>query len=780
MVVISFLLLKKKLMTETRLSERDVRIQKIDRLKSFGIVPYAQKFDKQIMIEKLVSCYGKELEGESPFRSIEEILESPDAVSGSHFIKTAGRLTLLRWHGSLTFARLMDESGEIQLMFHKKLCSVYRTEGSTVLDKSDVLENSEGKEMTAYKMVDKLVDVGDFLWVEGELFYTNKGELTLFVSAYTFLAKAIRPLGDKFHGVAGQESAYRQRYLDMIHNRETLERMKLRSTFVKTLREFYWENDFMEIETPVLGTSASGAAAKPFVTRHEEYDMDVYLHIAPETSLKKATVGWLEKVFEFSRNFRNEWSSPIHVQEFTAIEHYAVYWNYEDNMSFTEKMFDYLFDKIPALSKIVKVEDKQWNVSDVDFSTPWARLDYVAQIKKDSWIDVSLYGPWDENLLRAEIEKMWHQRVWLDVQTTATMIDYLYKKVTRPKIVGPAFIYNYPKTMQPLARVSDSDDNIVEQFQLVVNGWEVLKAYGEMVNPLTQQENFDAQSSAIARGDEEATSWDDDFVESMEYGMPPQSWWGMGIDRILALLTEQKNTRDVILFPLMKPKGVVSSAQEDDDSVVVSSSVSVVSEGADLFQDSVCVPYKRDNASYPSLEIVEQLAKKHLVDTYRHCQEVGDVMRAFAQKLWKDEDEQHVWYVTWLLHDLDWDEIEKDADEHMGDRFLAMMKEIDAPQSLIDDIRSHYSEKWYAPVDSELRKYLISIDELSGFLYAYSLMRPEWYKDMKWKSINKKLKDKKFAAGVDREHVKYCEKYLNIPVNEFALDVAKIMADLYS
>lgn len=332
-------------------------------------------------------------------------------------------------------------------------------------------------------------------------------------------------MGDKFHGIGedNAETAYRQRYLDMIFNEESLQRMKLRSEFIKVMREFYWKEGFLELDTPILGNAASGAAAQPFVTHHNDFDTDMFLRIAPEIALKMATVGGLEKVFEIGKDFRNEGSSPSHHQEFLVVEHYAAYRNYEHNMAFTEQLFNYLFDHIPALKRTVKVADKQGNLQEVHFGEQWERIDYVEQIKKDSGIDVSLYGPEDETTLRELIKEKGFERTGLDQQGTATMIDYLYKKVTRPKIIGPAFIYNYPKTMQPLARTSDNNPMIVEQFQAIVNGWEIVKAYSELVDPVELQANFDAQQQALARGDEEATKSDDDFVLAMEYGMPPQS-----------------------------------------------------------------------------------------------------------------------------------------------------------------------------------------------------------------------------------------------------------------
>lgn len=528
--------------------ERIDRINKLEQLRSLGIIPYAPKFDKKDMIVDLLS------QQENKFRDIEEII-----LSTNHDHKTAGRLTLFRSHGKLSFGKLLDESGEIQLMFHRDNCNI-------VVDDKDIdLLLSDGQEISAYKLIEKLIDVGDWLGVEGELFHTHKWELTLFVSRFTLLSKAIRPLGDKFHGIwEDAENAYRQRYLDMIFNRDTLDRMKLRSQFVKTLREFYWKEWFIELDTPILGNSASGAAAKPFVTHHDDFDIDMYLRIAPEIALKMATVWGLEKVFEIWKDFRNEWSDPSHHQEFLVAEHYALYRNYEDNMRFTEDMFNYLFDNIPQLNRTIKVADKSWNIKEVTFGREWERIDYIDRIHSDSGIDVSLYGPDDEQILRDLIKEKWYDRQWLDVQTTATMIDYLYKKVTRPKILWPAFIYNYPKTMQPLARTSDDNSHIVEQFQAIINGREILKSYSELVDPLELQSNFDAQADALARGDDEATKSDDEFVVSMEYGMAPQSGWGMWLDRIFAMLTEQSNIRDVIMFPMMKPLNNLSDTEEDD------------------------------------------------------------------------------------------------------------------------------------------------------------------------------------------------------------------------
>ena len=536
-------------MANITLSEREVRIQKVEKMKKMGIHPFAQSFQKQDMIKDIIAKYENE-----------ELRDSEILVSDAQIqVATAGRVMLHRSHGKLAFAKILDSTGQIQLMFHRDNCKIIKVEKKQDWTMNEVavqtlpFDESESGEMTAYKFFEKMIDMGDFIGVRGEVFKTHKWELTIFVKEFKFLSKAIRPLPEKFHGLSDQEDLYRKRYLDMTMNPETYARFLFKSKFYEVLRDFYRSEGFTEIQTPILDNAASGAAARPFVTHHNDFDTDVYLRIAFETSLKKATVGRFEKVFEIGQDFRNEGSDPSHVQEFTQVEHYAVYRNYEDNMRFTEKMFDYLFEKL-GLEKQLKVKDKDWIEKIVDFTTPWERIDYTQGVNQASGLDISQYGIDDADRLRADIQAKGISFEGMEKMGTTTLIDYLYKKVLRPKITGPAFIYNYPVIMQPLARISDGDENIVEQFQLLVNGWEICKAYSELVDPLLQQANFDKQAEAAAKGDDEATSGDEAFVEAMEYGMPPQSGFGMGLERILAILTEQDNLRDVIMFPLMKAR----------------------------------------------------------------------------------------------------------------------------------------------------------------------------------------------------------------------------------
>lgn len=472
--------------------------------------------------------------------------------------KTAGRMMSFKSHWKLAFAKIKDNTSDIQICFvrDKVLLNTWKEIVSEIEIAWEII--------SAYKFVDKYIHIWDYIWVEWELFETKHWELTIFVNEFQILSKAVRPLPEKWHGIKDQEMIYRQRYLDLIMNDDSYNRFVLRSKFIKTLRDFYHENTFIEIETPVLWNSASWAAAKPFVTHHNDFDEEFFLRISPETALKKATVGRFEKVVEFTRNFRNEGSDPSHMQEFCAIEHYSAYWNFEDNIEFTEKMFDFIFDKMPELNREVEIKDKEWNPKMVNFSTPWQRIDYVEGVKNSCGIDVSTYMVWDEDKLKADIKSKWIEFPNMDIMGVATMIDYLYKKVLRPSIIWPAVVYNYPKTMQPLARQSDNNPEIVEQFQVVVNGWEILKAYSELVDPEIQIANFDAQGDALERWDEEATSGDDDFVLAMEYGMPCQSGWGMWIERVFSLLTWQENLRDVTLFPVMKTEKSQDEESKED------------------------------------------------------------------------------------------------------------------------------------------------------------------------------------------------------------------------
>lgn len=515
--------------------ERSVRIQKLHTLRALGINPYPDTFhNKQDIVD-----IRKLWENTTNLRTIEEIITWP-----KNSIRTAGRIMLVRSFWKLIFGKIQDFSGEIQFSLSKESCAYMHHDEC-------VSEFGEEK-VSAFKIFEKYIDRGDIIGIQGELFITHKGELTLFVQSFQLLAKSFLPLPEKFHWLADEETIYRKRYLDMITEKSSYDRMVFRSRFVQKLREFYYREWFLEVETPTLGNSASGALANPFITHIDATDADLYLRIAPETSLKKCTVWGMEKVFEIGKSFRNEGIDPSHLPEFTSVEHYSVYWNYVDNMDFTERMFAYLLDELMDGKREVEVLNSKGEKNLVDFSGPWPRRSIRDLILEYSGIDI--YQADTLETLRAAITEKAIQIDGFLKHSHGTLIDKLYKKVARPKLINPTFVIHQPLILSPLARINDDNATIVDRFQLCINGWEVTNAYSELVDPIDQDNRFQSQLAAKDAGDDEVAMPDNDFVMAMEHGMPPQSGFGMGIDRIVALLTWQPNLRDVILFPLVKDK----------------------------------------------------------------------------------------------------------------------------------------------------------------------------------------------------------------------------------
>lgn len=483
--------------------ERKGRLQKLETLVAQGIHPHPERFHKT--------------------HSTADIL--PLALATP--VHTAGRLVRVREMGKILFAHLQDISGRVQLVVQRDLVGV-----------------------ESYQRFVKQLDLGDWIGVSGEVFVTKTGEQSVKVSSWTFLGKALLPPPDKFHGLKDRETLYRQRYLDLIANEDTRKRFQFRSNFIRAIREFYWQEGFSEVETATLLHHATGAAARPYSTHNHALDIDVVLRISHELPLKELVVGGFEKVFELGKAFRNEGHDVSHLPEHTHLEHYAAYWNFEDNIQFTEKMFTFLFERL-GLNTDVTIKDRSGNEQSVSFKAPWPRVNYVEMVNRDSGLDIMAYSSADE--LRAAIRKNGIEFENMEAMGLTTLIDNLYKKVSRPKLLNPTVVVQYPKILQPLARTNDGDARFVDQFQVVVNGWEIVKAYSELVDPIDQRARFEEQLQARAGGDEEAMDTDEGYLTAMEHGMPPISGWGMGIDRVLALLTGQENLRDVVLFPLMRP-----------------------------------------------------------------------------------------------------------------------------------------------------------------------------------------------------------------------------------
>ena len=486
--------------------------------------------------EKLLEEQGINIHPER-YETTHSLKDARVLEDGTKGVRVAGRILSKRKMGKISFLDLRDIEGKIQV----------------VVKRDDIGEDK-------YKLLHATLDVGDFIGVEGEIFTTQAGEKSIQLVSYEFLGKAIRPLPEKFHGISNQETLYRERHLDLIMNDETKKRFLLRSNFIKLMREFLWERGFIEVDTPVLQNTPSGATARPFITHHNTYDADVYLRISPELTLKKLIVGGFTNVFEIARDFRNEGVSVNHLQDFTMIEGYSAYYNYRDNMKLLREMVIYIISKLYDGNTVVNISG-----TDIDFGQEWDEVSFRDLLIKDCGIDIDKFPTAAE--LLAEIRR---NNIVLDEENIESLgrgnlIDTLYKKVSRPYIVKPTYLTGHPTDLSPLARSNDDNPDYVDRFQLIVNGQEIINGYSELVDSEEQEKRFIEQNTLKENGDEEAMSIDHEYIKAMEYGMPPISGWGLGIDRFLQFLTSSYNIRDVVLYPLLKRR---DNVEDDDDEEV--------------------------------------------------------------------------------------------------------------------------------------------------------------------------------------------------------------------
>lgn len=454
---------------------------------------------------------------------IKDVCNLEDGTTG---VSVAGRIVFMRKMGKMSFVTIRDIEGKIQLSI-----------------KIDMV----GEEK--YKFFKDNIDIGDFIGATGEVFTTHTGEKTIRVDSFEFLGKALKPLPEKFHGLTDQEACYRQRYVDLIMNQDTRDRFLVRIKFIRELRHYLDNLNYMEIETPILNNKASGATARPFKSHHNALDMDVYLRIAPETYMKRAVVAGIPKVYEIARCFRNEGVDQTHLQDFTMIEAYQAYYNYKDNMKLIQNMLQTIIKNIFGTLTIT-FGDKE-----IDMNGDWGSVSFRDLLIKYANIDIKEYNT-KEKLLN----KIKEDKIELDSETPienlgfGNLVDVLYKKVARPHLTGPVYLTEHPIDLSPLARTNDENPEITDRFQLVINGAEIVNGYSELVNPVEQEKRLLNQAKLKDAGDEEAMEMDYDYISAMEYGMPPISGWGMGIDRMVQLLTNSDNIKDVVMFPLMKPQ----------------------------------------------------------------------------------------------------------------------------------------------------------------------------------------------------------------------------------
>ncbi|MGR6837146.1 lysine--tRNA ligase [Syntrophomonas erecta] len=478
---------------------KKVRLEKLDELRAAGVDPFGQRFDRNA--------------------TAQEIIDNFDANEGQEVI-IAGRIMSKRRHGKAGFADMHDLSGSIQLYFRKQ----------------DVGEEK-------YELFKKM-DIGDILGIKGEVFRTQKGEISIHVRDFTYLSKSINPLPEKWHGLKDVELRYRQRYVDLIVNPEVKEVFIKRSRIIKEMRNYLDSRGFLEVETPMMQPIAGGAAARPFITHHNALDIDLYLRIAPELYLKRLIVGGLERVYEINRNFRNEGISTRHNPEFTMLELYQAYADYQIMMELTENLISTVAMKVNGSMEV------EFEGQIINFAPPWRRIPMLDAIKEHTGLDFTVITT-DEEARQAA------RGLNMEISAQATrgeIINEVFEEFVEDKLIQPTFIYGHPVEISPLAKRNQQNPQFTDRFEVFIMQREIANAFSELNDPIDQKERFVKQMEKRAGGDVEAHMMDEDYINALEYGMPPAGGLGIGIDRVVMLITGSPSIRDVILFPTLRPR----------------------------------------------------------------------------------------------------------------------------------------------------------------------------------------------------------------------------------
>jgi len=481
---------------------REERVSKLNLLKEKGVNPYPVSVDRDFTLAEVIETF-------------DELIKKEKEIS------VVGRVMAVRGHGGSSFFNINDGTDTMQ-------CYI----------KKDVVDEEQ------FELFRKALDIGDFIEVKGSLFVTKKEEKTIEVKSWKMISKSLLPLPDKWHGLQDTEERFRKRYLDLLMNDEVRGRFVLRSKAISALREFLNSNDYLEVETPSLQPLAGGATAKPFTTHHNALDIDLHLRIAPELYLKELLIGGLTKVYELGKTFRNEGIDITHNPEFTILEFYEAYSDAKKQRAFVEKLFKFV------ASKVLEDNIFKHDTGDIDFSKDFNVISYGELLKEYASID---------DILEISIEDLRLKAKEFGVKVSSheskdKIIDNIYKKTCRPKLIQPTFIIDYPVEFSPFAKQKEEDPRLIDRFQLVVGGWELVNAFSELNDPKEQENRFLEQDKKRKAGEEEVSPSDKTYLEAMEYGIPPAGGVGIGVDRLVMLFTNTKNIREVVLFPTLRPR----------------------------------------------------------------------------------------------------------------------------------------------------------------------------------------------------------------------------------
>lgn len=639
----------------------------------------------------------------------QEIKDQYEALEGKS-VSIAGRVMSKRIMGKASFCNVQDLQGDIQ---------------------SYVARDSIGEE--AYTDFKKY-DVGDIVGIEGEVFTTKTGEISVHANKVTLLSKSLQILPEKYHGLVNTDLRYRQRYTDLIMNGEVKKTFVMRSKIISAIRRYLDGQGFLEVETPMLVSNAGGAAARPFETHYNALDEDVKLRISLELYLKRLIVGGMERVYEIGRVFRNEGLDARHNPEFTLMELYQAYTDYYGMMELTENMFRHVAKEVCGTTTV------SYGGVEIDLGKPFGRMTMTEAVKQYADVDFDTVKDTAEAKRIAD-EKGVHYE---DRHQKGDILNLFFEEYVEEHLVQPTFIMDHPIEISPLTKKKPGNPQYVERFELFITGREMCNAYSELNDPIDQRERFKAQEAALAAGDEEANTTDEDFMNALEIGMPPTGGIGYGIDRLVMLLTDAPAIRDVLLFPTMKsvekkPSGQAKSAKKG--------------EGQEAKQSSI------------SREQAWELLRKYNNEPFhlQHALTVEGVMRWYAKELGYGEEEEF-WGITGLLHDIDF---ELYPEEHCK-KAPELLRGAGVGEDMIYAVCSHgYGICSEDEPKLEMEKVLFAADELTGLIWSCALMRPsKSTMDMEVKSLKKKFKDKKFAAGCSREIISQGAQMLGWELDE--------------